>query len=297
MTDFETRIITEEQLAKEMWDELIPKETVFDDWDFRYCFYKFHKQPLQFIVYYVDKTPVILLPLQINTETGELEYFVGGLFMYNNRIGVKSGFEVYIKNALLQLPSKVLCHNMRITEEWPCFTFENNQYFLDLSKYSNYNDYVQDKFISQSKGKLLRKMRQNEQLGIRVEENIYNDLDLLIDLNLKNFREKSSFLKPRRKEVFHDLLNLGFDVKLFTFVIYGKKEAVTLSIRYKDNYIYVNAGKNKEEFPNLTTYITMYNIDYAIKSGAKFFDAGMEDWGWKELWHFDKIPHFKLEYR
>ena len=125
-----------------------------------------------------------------------------------------------------------------------------------------------------------------------IVENNYKDLDLMFELNIKTFEEKSSFNKPYRTEAFHDLLKLNFDIYMLSYIINNKKEAVSFSIKYNDVYVYINAGTNKEAISNLGTYNIYKNIDKAIKTGSKIFDAGLEDLGWKERWHLEKNPQY-----
>ena len=77
---------------------------------------------------------------------------------------------------------------------------------------------------------------------------------------------------------------------MLTFIINGTKEAVTFGIKYKNTFIGINGGAREEAHRDLGTYITVKKIEKAIESGADKYDAGIEDLGWKENWHFKKIP-------
>ena len=113
-----------------------------------------------------------------------------------------------------------------------------------------------------------------------------------MNLNRKAFGKNSSFSKPYRNEIFHDLLKLDFDFCLLSFVINGKKEAVSFSLKYKDTYIYINSGTNRKDMPNISSYIIFKQIEKAIEMGTKSLDARRGDSGWKEIWHFEKFPQY-----
>ena len=117
-------------------------------------------------------------------------------------------------------------------------------------------------------------------------------MDLLVELNKKSFGEKSSFNKPFRSEMFHDLLELNFDIHLLSYIINGKKEAVSFSIKYNNVYNYINTGSNKNDTFNLGSYIIYQQIERAIEFKAKYLDAGMGDLGWKEIWHLEKTSQY-----
>ena len=99
--------------------------------------------------------------------------------------------------------------------------------------------------------------------------NSFEDLNLMMGLNKNTFKEKSSFNKPFRPEIFHDLLELPFEKYLLTFIVNGEKGSVTFAIKYKDTYTFINSGTNKERFSDLGTYNIYKNMEKAIELKPK----------------------------
>ncbi|MDP2762896.1 MAG: hypothetical protein Q8O27_00025, partial [Enterobacteriaceae bacterium] len=143
-----------------------------------------------------------------------------------------------------------------------------------------------------SRKKLLKSIREIEALKPEIIEDNFSDFDLLIELNKKAFGEKSLFYKPYKIESYHDFFKLDFDIHMLSYIVNRKKEAVSFSVKYKDIYNFINAGTNKIDVPNLGTFNVYKNLEKAIQLGSKKFDAGLEDLGWKERWHLDKIPRY-----
>jgi len=292
MKTLEIKHIDNLEEAKNAWNKLSPDKTICDNWDFNYCAYKYFNYPLYFYAGYDNEEMVGLLPLQYNENEKCLEFFSGG-FMRDNRIFIKQDYGECIPqfyNAITKTARLI-----RIMGEDP-FTKSLNiykyKYIANLSQVKDPDDYLVKKFSKESRYKVRKKIKSIELLSPQIVENNYNDLDLMIELNKKNFGEKSSFNKPHRAEIFRDLLKLNFDIHMLTFVINSQKEAVSFSIKYKNVYAYIQTGTNKNAIPNLGTYNIYKNFEKAINFGAKYLDAGVSDLGWKERWHLEKIPQY-----
>jgi hypothetical protein len=50
--------------AKELWELFSPKQTIYDDWDFRFTFYKYYQPKIFFYVGYLNDDPIGVFPLQ-----------------------------------------------------------------------------------------------------------------------------------------------------------------------------------------------------------------------------------------
>jgi len=292
MKNLKIEVINEIEEAKKVWDKLSPNNVICDDWNYRYCFYKYFNYPLYFYVG-LDKEEIIgLFPLQFNKDEKHLEFFGGG-FMRDNCVFIKPGYEDCIEqfyNAIT-LPAelaKIVGEDL-FTKSFEIYKYK---YVANLSNINDVRDYLAKNFKARSRKKLQKKVEVIEHLDPKIVENNYEDLDLMFELNKKAFGERSSFNKPYRKEAFRDLLKLDFDIHLLTYIINEKKEAVSFSIKYNDVYFYINAGSNKNDMFNLGSYIIYKQIEKAIGIKAKYLDAGMGDLGWKEIWHLEKTPQY-----
>ena len=65
--------------AKIIWEQLTPNKSMYDTWEFRYLSYQLSLYQLYFYTAYENNEPVALLPLQLNTDKGYIEFFGGGI--------------------------------------------------------------------------------------------------------------------------------------------------------------------------------------------------------------------------
>lgn len=283
-------VVSDIEEAKYIWQKLSPDESIYDNWDFRYCFYKYFSHPLRFYARYKNGELIGLLALQYNNELKMLEFF-GGSFMEDNHVFIKKGYEEYIPEFYgnINEPAKLedICGSSPFESLLDIFEYK---YVADLNGLRNADEYLTKYFKAKRKKEIKKKVSFVELLKPVIIENNYEDLDLLIELNKKRFGKESSFNKPFRHEIYHDLLNINLDIKMLTFIINGTKEAVTLGIKYNNIFVGINGGTRKEAHQGMETYITVKKIEKAIESGADKYDAGIEDLGWKENWHFEKMP-------
>lgn len=130
------------------------------------------------------------------------------------------------------------------------------------------------------------------------EQNKLEDIELLFKFNIESFDDKfaekggrrSSFLYPFRQDIYRDFLKLPFDPFILTLKIGGQNQAVSLTLRYKGQYVFLNTGANLRDIPNLGTYMYYHNIKEAFAQKMAAFDAGTESYGWKERFHLEPFP-------
>lgn len=283
-------VVSDIEEAKYIWQKLSSDESIYDNWDFRCCFYKYFSHPLRFYAGYKDEELIGLLALQYNNELKMLEFF-GGSFMEDNHVFIKKGFEEYIPEFYgnINEPARLedICGSSSFESLLDVFEYK---YVADLNGLRNADEYLTKYFKAKRRNAIKKKVKSVEMLKPLIIKNNYEDLDLLIELNKKRFGKESSFNKPFRREIYHDLLNINLDIKMLTFIINGAKEAVTFGIKYKNIFVGINGGTREEAHQDIGTYITVKKIEKAIGLGADKYDAGIEDLGWKENWRFEKIP-------
>jgi hypothetical protein len=290
------QVITDIEECKKYWEMFSFKTTLFDLWDFRYCFYKYDNYPLHFIVGFLDSQPIGLLPLQLNTDKGGYLEFFGGNWMEDNKVYIDEKYSGFVEKFFGHITDKAHLIAINSPDSYcSSLPIDEYKYQLDIKNYSSYWDYIQDKYNDKSQDTFRRKFRKIEQNSIEFSENNSEDMDLLIELNIRNFKEDSSFNDEKRKLIYKDFLQLGLEYHLITIKVNGVKQAVSMNIVYNDVFYYLNAGSNFEEVPNLGNYTIMSNIGKAIELKCKKFDALMISYNWKERWHFDKIPFTKFE--
>jgi hypothetical protein len=293
---FKIEIFHDISEAKKWWNFFSPHESIYDEWDFRFCFYKYFKNQIFFYVGYLDDQPVGLLPLQRNLEENYLEAF-GTFFMRQNRVYIDDKYAEFVplffKNIELPIQLSKLIGANEFIRGLP---FDYNQYVLDISEYKNYQELFEKNLSSKHRTDLKRQIKLTEKAGnIDMVINNFEDINELIRLNKLTFGEDSSFYKPFREQIFKDFFKLPFQFRVLSFKCGGHLAAVSLGVFYGNEYVFINAGVDRSLFPHINTYVNAKMVDDAIVCGAKIFDAGLEDLGWKEKWGFTKIPQYKFE--
>lgn len=302
--DFKT--ITDVDEAKSLWNQLSPHNTIDDEWDFRYTFFKHLPYVPHFLAGFSEGKPVGVLPLQKNTGVGLmppyatshkpfLEFF-GGDDTDDNAIMVKPGYEGNIPEFLEKIRENVILAPLKNPyEELGLKTSEyTNKYFIDLNGLSTHEDFIDKTWSGDSRGKFKRGLRKlYKEHTIEMEYGNLNDLNLMAELNLQRFGESSSFRFPYRTEIFKELAQI-YTPEIISVKVNGKKEAVSFGLYFKNAYLAMNIGVN-QQINNLGKHLIMHQIDRAITHGSTIYDAGKGDSGWKEIYKLEKIPQYQLQ--
>lgn len=291
-TSITIQCINELGAAEKLWNLLSPNQTIFDSWEFRFCFYKYFNYPIHFYVAFNQNEPVALLPLQFNTDKQCFE-FIGGFYMEDNRAMTRMGYESIIPLLYKQVSTPACLEYVRGNDQFTTsLPFMVNKYILDMNGLKDFENYLQNYHDTNTRGKFRRKIKKISALNVTIEENNTEDIELLFEYNKNKFKENSFFHTPHSQEIFRDLTRLSFKIHLTSFVINGTKEAVSFGLGYKDTFEYLNFGVRSDNIPNLTSFINMHNIEMAIQNKYRYFDAFIGDYGWKEHWHLDKTPQY-----
>lgn len=288
---FSIRVISNLDEARKVWDLLSPRGNIYEEWDFRFVFYKYFSNPLRFYVAEEDGETVGLLPLQFNAEKNHLEFF-GGNFMEDNHAFIKSGYEKCIPELYAAVKERARLEDIILDNEFVSLQFLENKYVIDLEEFGDIDSYLNKTFSSKTRKKIKKRNEEIELLGPEIACNEDSDLDVLIDLNKQAFGKDSSFHKPFRREIWQDILKSDFETVTLSAKIDGKKRNASLAVVYKDTFVSLAVGNDKEDFPNLGTYMLLERIKKAISLKCKTFDAGLNDLGWKNKWHLRKIPQY-----
>lgn len=289
---FTIRVVTELEEARKVWNLLSPKQNIYEDWDFRFVFYKYFNYPLRFYVGEENGEIIGLLALQQNTNTGYLEFF-GGMWAEDNHVFIKPGFERYILAFYNAIKDKAKLEDIVIDNDFVLMSLLEDKYFIDLRGTNSLDDYLKKNFRAKRIKRFRSIIEEVDNLGVIIKENKFEDLDLLMDINIRNFGERSSFVRPHRREIYKELLSL-YKAVMLTAEINGKKESISFAVMYHNTFVSLNSGTNKKDYPNLGSYMILKRIEKAIEMKAEIFDADMGEIKWKEIWHLSKIPQYKF---
>jgi len=299
MTTLKLKIITNLNDTKKFWELFSPKKNIYDDWDFRYSYYRFFQYPLFFYILFAADAPVGLLPLQYNTNLKLLEFF-GGSYMEDNMIFTitksdqKSKFykKYILENILKKARYKIILDFMKEDIEGFPFQISDYKYELPLQNISNIDDYLRKYWKSKSRSNLKSQIKKLYQQNLIITYNNFSDLQYMFELNIKRFGKESTLLLPHRMDFFKEVIK-KFHANLITISINKKIEAVGLSVIYNKIYTGLNSGTNRS-INGLGKFLSLQKIEQAISLGAILYDSRAGDLGWKEAFHFVKRPQYKL---
>lgn len=190
----------------------------------------------------------------------------------------------------LTLPAKlIVTQKDPFTSQLPQVDFN---YFFDLRGIGSHEELFEILFSKKTQRTFNWKNRKIEGNEVIILKGRHDDLDVLIELNIKQFGDSSSFHFTHRVKIFRELLKLPFQFVMMSFLVNGKIQAVTLSIIYKNTYHYLASGVSPE-IPNFGSYVIIKNIDEATSLNCDIFDVSSGDCGWKERWHAEKsMPQY-----
>ncbi len=306
MKSLSFKIITDLEQARKLWDLFSPHQTIDDEWDFRYTFYKYLKFPLHFIVGYDNAQPVGLLPLQLNTNKGMsnrrfgvkepfLEFF-GGIDTDDNKVFLLPGYENLLPKFLNQVMSIAVLAPLadKYKHGRKEAVYYTDKFAVDLKDLKNIEMFIDANFEGKSRRRMKHRISHfNKNYKMEIKNGTESDLELLFALNKDRFGEKSAFNMEHRKQIFRDLANL-YKADLFTIFIDGEPKAVSFSVIHKGVYLGLNSGYDFA-VRDLGKLVFISKIQKAIELDCRIFDAGKNDNGWKEHFHLNKIPQYKLE--
>lgn len=281
--------------AEAAWKTLSPNKVIYDDWDFRFAYYKYFNYPLNFIAGFDGDQMIGLLPLMWNTDKNEYDFFAGFGYMEDNAIYLKPGYEHCKELFIKQIDKKANLEYMNESmSDIQGSLIHDYNYFIELQGMNTYEDFINTYLSSDGRKNLnsqIRKIRTNE---IKIEKNNVSDIDLLEKWSKMRFGEQSSFNeRPHWNEFFKEIPQL-YKSEIITVSINGEKQGVGFVVYYKDICYGINSGYNPE-IKNLGKFITLLKIGAAIEQGCRIYDAGGSGaFGWKEDFKLKKRPFYQL---
>ena len=293
--------ITDLKEAEKLWRSLSPNQTIFDEWDFRYCFYKYNPNPLRFLAAYEgdgkDQKAIGLLPLARHPEYG-LEFLAEDP-CEENRPFISPGREDVIPALYGAIDDKAQLFDISGTDNFTGkMVLEDYKYVLPLGELSSFRSFLDSRLSPKRRKSLVKELTESEKYGIvpisvppseRLEY-----LESLFRFNTANFAA-DSYLLADEQAPWRDLMRLPFDWHLIALEIDGECRGVSLSVLHAGTWHYLITGVDFKRFRGLGKYLVKENIEAAIKAGAQIFDAGLGDCGWKNLWHLDQIPQYEFK--
>lgn len=316
MSDFTIRTISDPAKARAIFERLSPADSLFDTWQLREAFWQPFQFPLHFILAEQSGQPAALLPLQLNTNSGNYEFFGGG-WMEDNRLYFTESGAAAVPQLIAAIPQPADLEYLAWQPETADFLQPlvldavpelakyaaatepetGAKYSAELAGLADEHAFIDQHFTAKSRANFNKKIRQlqTEHL-LAIEPGMSADLDILAEFNKKTFGDLSGFYRPHRLEIFRRLASEFpvFQPQIIRFLVDGRLAGVSFGLVYRETWYYLNAGSDNAAVPNLGTAIVLENIRQAIALGLVRFDALANNYNWKERWHLQKIPQYRL---
>jgi len=282
--------------AEALWRLLSPGKTIFDTWDFRYCFYKYFPYPLNFYAAYEkrdgEEKPVALLPLERH-KSGWLEFFAEDP-CEENRLFLRPGYERIIPRLYRRLPKPVIIYDISGEDTFTrALPLEDYKYVLPLNGLRTFNDYARRRLSTKKQHNWRSEFKRLEAGGLKIIYNRWPDLKKLFKLNVINFSD--SYLQSKEdQQAWSDLIRLPFNWQLVSLEVKGRLAAVALAVLFNKIYFYLISGADSKTIPSLGKYLNKITLEQALSLGAEVWDVGLGDCGWKEAWHLDRISQHQF---
>ncbi|MBU0615732.1 MAG: GNAT family N-acetyltransferase [Nanoarchaeota archaeon] len=271
-----------------LWNKFSPKLSLFDLWDYRFCFYAAYKFEPYFIT---DDNG--LLPLWY--ETPEKYYtFFGGNFPETNKFFIKDKSK--IKDFLKACPKETSLFYLDKSEaEFIKLEKADPKFYLDMSKFNNDIEKYIGSFDKKHRKNLRYDLRHLEELGLSFRHNQIEDMQLLGKLNMSRFGKESDYSETEMLASMQELANTAAKqgkMNLISCVINANVESVELGVVHNNVYTVLSCGRNPN-IKNLGKRMILQHIKDALDKKISIIDFMSYESGWKKLWHLEEEPMFE----
>jgi hypothetical protein len=291
------REINDLNKAALLWRALSPNQTIFDLWDWRFCFYKYEPMEICFLAAYDTNSGeensaenlVGLMPLEKHPKHG-WEFFAEDP-SEESRPFVRAGYEKIIPDLYAAIPAPAKCYDITGDDEFTKkLPLEDYKYILPLENLYNFEDYLKSRLSAKKQRNFRADFRKIEDLKPEIIFDDLADIEAVFKLNSNHFSD--SYLKSEtERAAWRDLLTLPYNWRLVSIKINNYVVAASLAVVYNGIYFYLINGADIS-IPNLGKYLNKINLERALALKAKCWDAGLGDCNWKKDWHLDKIPQY-----
>ncbi len=194
-------------------------------------------------------------------------------------------------------------------EMWDCSVDETGYLFFsgniipvhDTSDtcYSSLSHYLSC-FSGKSRKKIISEIHAIEKQGVTFRYNCLEDMEILFQLNLKNFSDRSYFYDERFLNAFKELsrmLHQNGRLRVVTVLVDQHIAAVDMGVIW-NNCCTLLAGGTSRAFPGIAKLINLHHIEWACSHNSsnkiESLDFLCGDFGWKERFHLSARPLYKI---
>lgn len=290
----------------DLWEKFTPKKTLYDEWDFRYAWYKAYEYKPYFYTLYEGGKPLGVLPLWFDEEKKRFEIF-GSYWQEDNSFFVED--EKFIDLLFAIAPTPVYLGSLLSTTDWTKrkvykeLEVDDPKNIKDITKYSSMDEMLSS-FGKKERYNLRSDFNHIQSMNpqIKIIDNYDEEcLSSLIKLNIERFqvgqmKEESDMVNKQKQDAFRYMSKYAgaYKTKFIEVYVQGYLAGIDFVIQYKDIYYTVKSGNDINRFKGIGNYLVYYEFEDALKKGYRTVDAQQEDWGWKHR-YFDQIPMYCWE--
>jgi hypothetical protein len=295
------RIASDLEECREVWQQVMPAESIADLWEIRNCFQRHFRHRPNFIVAEDSKGICGLLPLSWIEESRSYGYFPGEIWhgktwLEKNRIYSRGDTRSSDLLARIHAP-----YHLRYLLPYPGWSYaemamdEIGYLFLPPQYDFEIQNYYRE-FSHKSIKQILREVAAIEDLGVAYRYDDVADFDLMIEMNISRFGADSYFYDSRFKEGFRSLVNLLNDrgwLRFTTVLINGEPAAVDMGCVYRGVYT-VMAGGTNSRYRGVAKLINLHHLQWACQQRLQKVDFLCGDFHWKKQFHLKPRPLYLL---
>jgi hypothetical protein len=295
------RIASDLEECRQIWQHVMPAESIADLWEVRNCFQRHFRHRPNFIVAEDSRGICGLLPLSWIEESRCYGYFPGEIWhgktwLEKNRIYSRGDSQPSDLLARIHAP-----YHLRYLLPYPDWShaeiaideigylFLPPQYDFEIQNYYH-------EFSHKSIKQILREVAAIEDLGVAYRYDDIADFDLMVEMNISRFGADSYFYDSRFKEGFRSLVNLLNDrgwLRFTTVLINGEPAAVDMGCVYRGVYT-VMAGGTNSRYRGVAKLINLHHLQWACQQRLQKVDFLCGDFHWKKQFHLTPRPLYLL---
>jgi len=277
-----------------LWKKFSKKQTLFDEWDFRYAWYEGYQCPLYFYTVYEGKKPLAVLPLWYDDEKKQYLWF-GSDWMENNYFFVED--PKFINLLLRIIPRPFFLNGLKeksydIELDEVKVIPDDHKFFKNIRQFSHIDAYLAT-LGKKHRYNLKRDYQRIMDLSPRIEisnSSDFNEFKHVIELSKHRFapEDENDLEEDARVETYRAILkNSGtYKTKFIKVYIQNYLAAVDFNILYKNIYYTPRGANDIHRFPGIGNFMTYLEFEDAIKDGFGILDCLQIDYSWKHK-YFD----------
>jgi len=286
------RVVRDLEEARFLWEALMPRKVVTDLWEVRACFHRHFQHPIHFIAGEDGGCLSGLLPLSWVEEAGVYSFFPGETWQGKTWLEQNfiAGCEPSRLLDAIPGPSHIRylspgCISDICTIDEIGYLFKPPCYGYDINNYY-------ESFSSKSIKRIRREVQNISGRGLVWSYDRFEDVDLMIAMNVSRFGNDSYFSDTRFRKGFTEMIKLFAQrgwLRITTALLQGEAAAVDVGVLYNGTCTLMAGGTNPS-FPGIAKVLNMHHMERACEEKIDEVDFLCGDFHWKKMFHLTERP-------